>query len=100
VEVWEGGQRLGRVGEQAEGQAQHGGTNGDGGGRCVLGRAQGRDSRGGVIGQERRKQLRLSVVSTGATAWVPRRLATCGGAPASGWRCARVRVRYGRVSPA
>jgi hypothetical protein len=47
VEVWEGGQRLGRVGEQAEGQAQHGGTNGDGGGRCVLGRAQGRDSRGG-----------------------------------------------------
>jgi hypothetical protein len=41
VEVWEGGQRLGRAGEQAEEQAHHGGANGDGGGRCVLGRAQG-----------------------------------------------------------
>jgi hypothetical protein len=55
VEVWEGNQRLGRAGEQAEGQAHHGGVNGDGGGRCVLGRAQGRDP-GGFIGQERRKE--------------------------------------------
>jgi hypothetical protein len=46
VEVWEGGQRLGRAGEQAEGQAHYGGANGDGGGRCVLGRAQGRDPGG------------------------------------------------------
>jgi hypothetical protein len=35
-------------------------------------------------GQERRKQLRVSVVPTGTTAWVPRRLAMCGGALASG----------------
>jgi hypothetical protein len=41
VEVWEGGQRLGRAGEQAKEQAHHGGANGDGGGRCVLGCAQG-----------------------------------------------------------
>jgi hypothetical protein len=40
VEVWEGSQRLGRAGEQAEEQAHHGGANGDGGRRCVLGRAQ------------------------------------------------------------
>jgi hypothetical protein len=40
-------------------------------------------------------------VPTGTMAWAPRRLATCGGAPASGgWRCARTRVRCGRVSPA
>jgi hypothetical protein len=41
VDVWEGGQRLGQAGEQAEEQAHHDGANGDGGGRCVLGRAQG-----------------------------------------------------------
>jgi hypothetical protein len=50
VEVWEGGQRLGRAGEQAEGQAHHGGANGDDSGRCVLGRAQGRDPGGGFLG--------------------------------------------------
>jgi hypothetical protein len=43
VEVWGGGQRLGRAGEQAEEQGHHGDANGDGGGRCVLGHAQGRD---------------------------------------------------------
>jgi hypothetical protein len=32
VEVREGDQRLGRVGEQAEKQAHHGGANGDEGG--------------------------------------------------------------------
>jgi hypothetical protein len=41
VEVWEGGQRLGRAGEQTEEQAHHGGANGNGGRRCVLKRAQG-----------------------------------------------------------
>jgi hypothetical protein len=41
VEVREGDQRLGRVGEQAEKQAHHGGSNGDGGGWGVLRRAQG-----------------------------------------------------------
>jgi hypothetical protein len=46
VEVWKGGQRLGRAGEQAEDQAHHGGANGDGGRRCVLGRAQGMTRRG------------------------------------------------------
>jgi hypothetical protein len=100
VEVWGGGQRLGRAGEQAEEQAHHGDPNGDGGGCCVLGHAQGRDPTG-FIGQERRKQLRPSVVPIGTTTWAPRRLATRGGAPASGgWRCARACVRCGRVSPA
>jgi hypothetical protein len=46
VEVWEGDQRLGRAGEQAEGQSHHSGANGDGGRQCVLGRAQGRDPGG------------------------------------------------------
>jgi hypothetical protein len=41
VEVREGDQRLSRAGEQAEEQAHHGGTNGDGGARCVVGRAEG-----------------------------------------------------------
>jgi hypothetical protein len=41
VEVREGDQRLGRVREQAEKQAHHGGANGDGDGRGVLGHAQG-----------------------------------------------------------
>jgi hypothetical protein len=48
VEVREGDQRLDRAGGQAEEQAHHGGANGDGGGRCVLGRAQG-VSREGVL---------------------------------------------------
>jgi hypothetical protein len=46
VEIWGGGQRLSRDGEQAEEQAHHDGANGDGGGRCVLGRAHGRDPEG------------------------------------------------------
>jgi hypothetical protein len=41
VEVREGEQKLGRVGEQAEKQDHHSDANGDGGGRGVLGRAQG-----------------------------------------------------------
>jgi hypothetical protein len=46
VEVWEGDQRLGRAREQAEEQAHHGGANGDDGGWCSLGHAQGRDPEG------------------------------------------------------
>jgi hypothetical protein len=41
VVVREGDQRLGRAGGQAEEQAHHGGSNGEGGVRCVLGRVQG-----------------------------------------------------------
>jgi hypothetical protein len=65
-------------------------------------RAHARSEPGEVfIGQELHKQPCQSVVPTGTAAWAPRWSTTCGGTPASGgWRCARARVRGGRVSPA
>jgi hypothetical protein len=48
VEVWEGDQRLGRAGEQAEGQAHHSGANGNDGRRVAHWRVQGNDPGGGL----------------------------------------------------
>jgi hypothetical protein len=50
VEVREGDQKLGRAGEQAEEQAHHGGTNGDGGGWFGCSGARGKEKGGSFIG--------------------------------------------------